>query len=57
MQGGISNRPGLEFVAECVSGTLATRLIPFEFNTEQTYILEFGNLYMRVVKDGAQVLS
>ena len=57
VQGGISNRPGLEFVAECVSGTLATRLIPFEFNTEQTYILEFGNLYMRVVKDGAQVLS
>jgi hypothetical protein len=57
VQGGISNRPGLQFVAECVSGSLATRLIPFSFNTEQTYILEFGNLYMRVVKDGGQVLS
>jgi hypothetical protein len=57
VHGGVSNRPGLQFIAECVSGTLATRLIPFEFNTEQTYILEFGNLYMRVIKDGGQVLS
>lgn len=24
------------------------RLIPFEFNNQQTYILEFGNLYIRV---------
>lgn len=26
------------------------RLIPFEFNNQQTYILEFGNLYIRVWK-------
>ena len=33
------------------------RLIPFEFSTEQAYVLEFGNLYMRVYKDGGQVLE
>ena len=57
VHGGVSNRPGLQFVAECVSGTLATRIIPFQYNTDQTYILEFGNLYMRVIKDGGQVLT
>ena len=34
-----------------------TRLIPFEFSTIQTYVLEFGNQYMRVYKDKGQVLS
>jgi hypothetical protein len=57
VHGGVSNRPGLQYVSECVSGTLSTRIIPFEYNTEQTYILEFGNLYMRVVKDAGQVLT
>lgn len=31
------------------------RLIPFEFNAEQTYILEFGRFYFRVHKDGGTV--
>jgi len=57
VHGGVSNRPGLQYVAECKSGSAATRIIPFEFNTEQTYILEFGNLYVRVIKDGGQVLT
>ena len=57
VHGGVSNRPGLQYVCECASGSLSTRIIPFQFNTEQTYILEFGNLYMRVVKDGGQVLN
>ena len=57
VQGGVSNRTGFEFVAECKSGTLATRLIPFAFNTTQTYSLEFGNLYIRIIKDGGQVLT
>ena len=57
VHGGVSNRPGLEFVAECKSGTLSTRLIAFEFNTEQTYILEFGNNYIRFHKDGGQILT
>ena len=57
VHGGLTNRPGLEYVAPAKTPSTAVRLIPFEFNTSQTYILEFGNLYMRVYKDGGQVLT
>lgn len=33
------------------------RLIPFEFSTDQAYILEFGRGYMRVHKDGGVVVE
>lgn len=55
--GGASNRAGLQFINEVKTSAAATRLIPFQFNTEQAYILEFGNLYMRVYKNGALVLT
>ena len=57
VHGGVSNRSGFEFVAEAKDSAQATRIIPFEYNTEQTYILELGDLYMRVHKDGGQVLK
>jgi len=55
--GGVSNRSGTKYICETKDSTKTTRLIPFEFNTEQTYVLEFGDLKMRVIKDGGQVLS
>jgi len=55
--GGVANRSGTKFVCETANSAKTTRLIPFEFNTEQTYILEFGHQTMRVIKDGGQVLS
>lgn len=55
--GGASNRPGMAFTAESKIHSRQTRLIPFQFNEEQTYALEFGHLYMRVIKDGAEVLN
>lgn len=54
--GGMESRPGLKFVAEAKT-TGITRLIPFEFNTEQTYILELGDQYMRFYTYGGQILS
>ena len=54
--GGATRRPGTKFIAETKSSGEA-RLIPFEFSTTQTYVLEFGNTYMRVYKDGGQVLN
>ena len=33
------------------------RLIPFEFSVTQPYILEFGNLYIRVYRDNGQIQS
>lgn len=54
--GGVKNRPGTRFIYE-TKDSGAARLIPFQFNDEQTYVLEFGNLYMRVYKDGGIVES
>ena len=54
--GGVRNRPGTEFVCEVKDSTRRCRLIPFQFNDEQTYVLEFGEQNMRVIKDGGQVL-
>lgn len=53
--GGVANRPGTSFVAEVKDSTKAIRLIPFIFNASQTYVLEFGDQYMRVHRNGAQV--
>ena len=55
--GGLSRRPGTRFVAEVKSSSAAVRLIPFEFNVTQTYVLEFGDDYFRVLKEGGQVES
>ena len=41
--GGASRRPGTIYVNTVKASANATRLIPFEFNVEQAYILEFGN--------------
>lgn len=55
-QGGVSKRMGLRFVAECLSST-AVRVVPFQFNDEQAYALEFGQAYMRPAALGGVVLE
>lgn len=55
--GGASNRAGTEFVREVKNSANLAGLIPFQFNTEQSYVLEFGNLYFRVFRDGGLILS
>lgn len=56
-QGGVYSRPGLRFIGELDDMTKRGRLIPFSFNTEQTYVLVFEHLKMRVVKDGGFVID
>ena len=56
-QGGTSRRYGSRFVGEVKNSANATRLIPFEFNVTQSYILEFGNLYIRFYKDNGQIVE
>lgn len=57
-RGGASNRPGTQFIGQSkTTSSNAPRLIPFQFSTIQTYALEFGDLYMRVIKDGGYVLE
>ena len=55
--GGASRRPGTRYVADCKSHTAKSRLINFQFNVEQAYILEFFNNGFRIYKDGGQVTS
>tara|TARA_A100001037_G_scaffold78203_1_gene70103 strand:+ start:9821 stop:12607 length:2787 start_codon:yes stop_codon:yes gene_type:complete len=55
--GGVSNRAGTKFVCEVKNSSLSTRIIPFEFNTDETYCLEIGNQYIRVIVDGGLVVD
>ena len=55
--GSAARRPGTSFVAEVKTSSAYTRLVPFEFSTEQTYILEFGNEYIRFYKDSGAILE
>ena len=55
--GSAARRSGTQFVAEVKDSSAKTRLIPFEFSTTQTYMLEFGNQYIRFYKDDGQILE
>lgn len=55
--GGASTRAGTEFVGESVDPAARSRLIPFQFNTAETYVLEFAHQKMRVIRDGGYVLE
>lgn len=57
VQGGATRRPGTMFVNEVKDSSKVTRLIRFQFSTTQAYILEFGNLYVRIYRNHAQVVS
>ncbi|MCQ4159771.1 hypothetical protein NON00_07500 [Roseomonas sp. GC11] len=52
--GGVSRRPGLRHIATLPG---AARLIAFEFNTEQTYLIVLTDAAMTVFKDDVQVAS
>lgn len=45
--GGFQRRSGTHYVAEVKDSSENARLIPWEYNDEQAYVLEFGDLYVR----------
>ena len=55
--GPVTRRPGSHFISEVKNSAHNTRLIPFSFSTTQTYILEFGDQYIRFYKDSGQIIS
>ena len=57
LQGPAQRRPGTAHVVEVKDSSKAVRIVRFEFNTEQAYILEFGDLYVRFIKDRGQIES
>lgn len=56
-RGGASTRTGTKFCAQAKVSNKDVRLIPFVFSVVQAYMLEFGNLYIRVYINGAPVLE
>ena len=56
-QGGAFRRSGTEFIAEIKDSSAKVRLIEFEFSEEQAYVLELGNQYLRVYRDGGIVVE
>lgn len=56
LHGPATRRPGIEYIADAKYDDTKANLIPFEFSTAQTYMLEFGDEYIRVFTDGGQVV-
>ena len=53
--GGVSNRPGLRYLGPVKNHTYAPRFIKFKFKATDTYLLEFGDQYMRVIRENGHV--
>ncbi len=54
-QGGATKRGGLRLVARALSDDTPSHLVPFRFSVRQSYMLEFGDYRMRIIKDGGVV--
>lgn len=55
--GGVTNRPGTSFVGECLSHSNSSYFIEFIYNNEQTYLIEFGDLKIRFIKDSGFIVN
>lgn len=53
--GGIERRKGLGYVAAVKDSSKPVRIIPFEFDINTTYLIEFGHEYMRFYSDDVLV--
>jgi len=56
-RGGASTRMGTEYINETGNMDFPGRLIKFRFNDDQNYVLEFGEGYIRVLRDGGMVIA
>jgi hypothetical protein len=55
--GSAVSRPGTTFVAEVKNSAKRVRLARFVFSDEQSFLLEFGDTYIRFYHDGGRVES
>lgn len=55
--GAMRSRPGQKFIARCKPTAGNHRIIEFEFNDTQTFVIELGHEYIRFHTQGAQVLD
>jgi hypothetical protein len=56
-RGGATTRPGTKYILRCFNSSSQVRLIPFQASFSVTYVLEFGNGYIRFFNNGAPVLE
>ena len=54
--GGARRRGGWHYVSEVKDSSKKVRLVPFQFNVVQAFVLEFGDQYMRVFTNKGQVI-
>lgn len=55
-RGGATTRPGSKYILQTFKST-TTRLIPFQASFTVSYVLEFGDLYVRFYNNGRPVLE
>ena len=55
--GPVTSRGGFRYIGDVKTHSKEVKLIPFEFNEDQAYVLEMGNEYMRVWMDGGQIVT
>lgn len=56
-QGPVVRRPGTYYIASTKIATQTVRLIPFEYAKTDSYILEFGDEYIRFYRNGGQIVD
>jgi hypothetical protein len=55
-EGGVSNRPGLQFIGRCISNIPnSSYILPFVYNNQQSYVCEFGAGSTTTYANGALV--
>ena len=54
--GGAFYRTGLRYIASTKSNGIA-RLIPFQYDADQDYVMEMGNLYFRMYSNAGAIID
>jgi hypothetical protein len=55
VHGGAAKRPGTRYISTVKDISKTTRLIPYVYSEDVSYVLEFGDEYIRFYTDGGQV--
>lgn len=55
--GGFSRRLGTKFVNECKLSDKPVVLVPFVYSSDISFVLEFGDKYIRIYRDGGIVMN
>ena len=56
-QGPVSKRPGTEYIATSAETADVSRVIPFQYSTNDTYVLEFIDDKVYFYRNGGQIES